>query len=132
MLSPECVHELRTSWLPNLTDAALDRLIDLLEKDSPLLVHGCFTRVVPMGCLATHAAWHHPETAHLNGDAGITWLHAVAGLNPATSHVIREWDACGSRPWVTRKAILEFLHEERRERRNEPAPRNRLQELIPQ
>ena len=41
-----------------------------------------------MGCLATHAAWHHPETAHLTQDAGINWLHCVAHLNPATSHVI--------------------------------------------
>ena len=81
-------------WLPNITDAGLDRLIELLEKGSPLLIHGCFT-AVPMGCLATHAAWHHPRTAHLTLDAGITWLHRVAGLNPATSHVIREWDCCG-------------------------------------
>jgi hypothetical protein len=132
MLSPECVRELRTSWLPNLTDTALDRLIDLLEKDSPLLVHGCFTRVVPMGCLATHAAWHHPNTAHLNADAGITWLHAVAGLNPATSAVIREWDACGARPWVTRRAVLEVLREEQRARHDGPAPTNRVQELVSQ
>ena len=33
MLSPECVHELRTSWLPNMTDAGLDRLIDLMESE---------------------------------------------------------------------------------------------------
>src|SRR5437764_7215484 len=32
MLSPNCLHELRSSWLPNITDAGLDRLIDLLEK----------------------------------------------------------------------------------------------------
>ena len=31
MLSPECVHELRAFWLPNMTDAGLDRLIDLME-----------------------------------------------------------------------------------------------------
>ena len=52
MLSPECVHELRAFWLPNMTDAGLDRLIDLMEKGSPMLVHGCFTKTVPMGCLA--------------------------------------------------------------------------------
>src|SRR5262249_29409038 len=63
MLSQECVHELRSAWLPNLTDDGLDHLIDLLEKNSPLLIHGCFTRAVPMGCLATHAGWHHPRTA---------------------------------------------------------------------
>ena len=71
MISQECSAELRSSWLPNITDAGLDRLIDLLEKASPLLIHGCFTRSVPMGCLATHAAWNHPRTAHLNQEAGI-------------------------------------------------------------
>src|SRR5437867_4031040 len=96
MLSQECVHELRTSWLPHLTDSGLRRLIDLLEKGSPLLIHGSFSRAVPMGCLATHAAWHHPATEHLTQDAGINWLHCVARLNPATSHVIREWDRRGA------------------------------------
>ncbi len=95
MLSPESVRELRSHWLPNVTDAGLDRLIELLTKDSPLLVHGCFTRAVPMGCLATQIAWHHPETAHLTAEAGISWMHQVARLNPATSHVIRAWDAGG-------------------------------------
>ena len=94
MLSQNCIHELRSAWLPNITDAGLNRLIDLLEKASPLLIHGCFTRAVPMGCLATQVAWNHPRTAHLTSDAGITWLHRVAGLNPATSSVLREWDQC--------------------------------------
>ena len=89
MLTAECLGELQGAWLPNMTDAGLDRLVDLLEKGSPFLVHGCFTRAVPMGCLASHLAWHHPETAHLTLDAGITWLHRVAGLNPATSEVLR-------------------------------------------
>jgi hypothetical protein len=130
MLSQESVRELRTSWLPNLTESALDRLIELLEKDSPLLVHGCFTRVVPMGCLATHAAWHHPETAHLNADAGITWLHAIAGLNPATSYVIRDWDANGPNNREVRQEMLEVLLEERRQRQSGEMPRNRLSELV--
>ena len=69
MLSPESHKELQSAWLPNITDAGLNRLIDLLEKASPLLIHGCFTKSVPMGCLATHAAWHHPRTAHLTSDA---------------------------------------------------------------
>src|SRR5437868_14545288 len=102
MLSQECVRELRSCWLPNVSDSGLDHLIDLLEKGSPLLVHGCFTRAVPMGCLATHVAWNHPRTAHLTLDAGITWLHNVAGLNPATSHVIREWDRRGAADWEVR------------------------------
>src|SRR5581483_6836885 len=96
MLSRECVNELHSSWLPNLTDAGLRRLVELLEKGSPLLIHGSFSRAVPMGCLATHAAWHHPATAHLTQDAGINWLHCVAQLNPATSQVIREWDRRGA------------------------------------
>src|SRR5919206_4657005 len=113
MLSPECLAELRSAWLPHTTDAGLDRLIELLEKGSPLLIHGCFTRAVPMGCLATHVAWNHPRTAHLTLDAGITWLHHVAGLNPATSHVIREWDACGSLDWDVRSELIALFEEER-------------------
>jgi hypothetical protein len=117
MLSQECLHELRSSWLPNMSDAGLDRVIELLEKSSPLLIHGCFTRSVPMGCLATHVAWNHPRTAHLTLDAGITWLHNVAGLNPATSSVIREWDRRGARDWTIRADLLEVLRTERAARR---------------
>ena len=54
-----CLAELRTLWFPHMTDSGLDRLTDLLEQGSPLLVHGCFTKAMPMGCLATHVAWHH-------------------------------------------------------------------------
>ena len=92
MLSAECMRELKTSWLPNITENGLDRLVELLERGSPLLIHGSFTRAVPMGCLATHIAWNHPQTARHTLDAGICWLNHVAGLNPATSQVIREWD----------------------------------------
>src|SRR5258708_38695037 len=116
MLSQECVHELRSSWLPNITDAGLDRLIDLLEKGSPLLIHGCFTRAVPMGCLATHIAWNHPRTEHLTVDAGITWMNRVAGLNPATSLVIREWDCCSIQNWEIRAELLALVKEERQNR----------------
>jgi hypothetical protein len=128
MLSQECVRELREAWLPNITDPGLDRLIDLLEKGSPLLIHGSFTRVVPMGCLATHAAWHHPCTRHLTLDAGISWLNRVAGLNPATSHVIREWDRCGNGNWEVRAELLTIFKEERcgRQEAREPAPRERV------
>src|ERR1700687_1291142 len=106
MLSQECLRELPHSWLPNITDKGLDRLVDLLEKGSPLLIHGSFTRAVPMGCLATHVAWNHPRTAHLTLEAGISWLHHVAGLNPATSHVVREWDACRCSNWEIRSELL--------------------------
>src|SRR4051794_36457991 len=112
MLSSDCLDELRSQWLPNLTDSGLERLIDLLQQGSPLLVHGCFTRAVPMGCLATHAGWHHPRTAHLTLDAGITWLHRVAGLNPATSKLIREWDTRGSRDLDLRTDLLEVFRQE--------------------
>jgi hypothetical protein len=117
MLSEETIHELRSAWLPNITDAGLDRLIDLLEKDSPMLIHGCFTRAVPMGCLATHIAWNHPNTAHLTVDAGICWMNRVAGLNPATSRVIRDWDTGGPLSWELRADLLSVFRQERGNRR---------------
>ena len=40
MLPQNCIQGLRSSWLPNITDAGLDRVVDLLEKGSPLLIHG--------------------------------------------------------------------------------------------
>jgi hypothetical protein len=46
-------------------------------------------------------------------DAGITWLHHVAGLNPATSRVIREWDGCGGDTWGVRRELLKLLRAER-------------------
>lgn len=119
MLTTTCLRELRDSWFPNMPDAALDRLIDLLEKGSPLLVHGCFSKAVPMGCLATHIAWQHPQTAHLTQDAGVFWLTRVARLNPATSAVIREWDARGSADWELRADLLAALVAERDARQSE-------------
>jgi hypothetical protein len=114
MLSEGVVRELQTQWFPHLTDTGLDRLIQLLESDSPFLIHGCFIRATPMGCLATHAAWHHPRTEHLTHEAGIAWLTRVAGLNPATSLVIREWDA---RPnWQCRAELLQSMRDEREHR----------------
>jgi hypothetical protein len=115
MLSAECIRELRTQWLPNLTDVGLNRLIELLEQDSPLLIHGSFARALPMGCLATHAAWHHPATAHLSDEAGISWLNQIARLNPATSEVIRSWDSSQSR-WQLRREMLAIFRQERASR----------------
>src|SRR5437764_5192571 len=120
MLTPECLQELHSAWLPNLTDAGLDRLINLLETGSPLLIHGSFSRAMPMGCLATHAAWHHPRTEHLTQDAGINWLHGVAHLNPATSYVIREWDRCGAHDWQLRAELLQELRVEQQRRQASP------------
>lgn len=111
-----CIQELRDGWFPHTTDAGLSRLIDLLENASPLLIHGAFTRAMPMGCLATHIAWHHPETEDLMCDAGIRWLTREAGLNPATSQVIRAWDNGGIHDWELRSAILASCKEEQARR----------------
>ncbi len=131
MLSQECLHELHTYWLPNMSDKGLDRLIDLLEKSSPLLIHGSFTRAVPMGCLATHVAWNHPRTAHLTLDAGVCWLSNIARLNPATSLVIREWDRASHADFEYRADLLEVLKQSRLERQESQAkPINRILELV--
>jgi hypothetical protein len=131
MLTAECLGELRSAWLPNMTDAGLARLIELLEQASPLLIHGCFTRAVPMGCLATHVAWNHPRTQHMNVDAGITWLHRVAGLNPATSLVIREWDIRGVHDLELRTDLLAELRRELQARRVTPAPAKPRSQPVP-
>jgi hypothetical protein len=125
MLSAECLSELRSVWLPHLTDSGLTRLLDLLEKGSPLLISGCFTGVVPMGCLASHAAWQHPATAHLSVEAGITWLHQVAGLNPATSLVLREWDLRGAADLGLRTDLVAELRDEQTRRQRRPATARR-------
>jgi hypothetical protein len=130
MLSQDCIRELKSHWLPHLTDSGLDRLINLLEKGSPLLIHGCFTRSVPMGCLATHAAWHHPRTAHLTHDAGINWLYSVAGLNPATSHVIRAWDQRGAHDLTIRTELLAVFRAERNRRQQQRTPGQHVPELV--
>jgi hypothetical protein len=113
MLSVEVVQELRESWLPNISEGGLARIIDLLEKGSPLLLGGRFTDSLLRGCLATHIAWHHPAVCHRNLDAGILWLSRIAGLNPATSYVIREWDRRGPQDWAFRCDLLEVLKEGR-------------------
>ena len=130
MLSQESRRELETSWLPNISAAGLERLIELLEKGSPLLIHGSFTRILPMGCLATHIAWNHPDTAHLTMDAGICWLDHVAHLNPATSHVIREWDRVGENDYELRSELLEILKGHLASRETEPADRPEIAELV--
>ena len=128
MLSPSTLRELRTCWLPNTTDAGLDRLIELLEKGSPLLIHGSFSRAFPMGCLATHIAWNHPSTCSFTVDAGVQWLSRVAGLNPVSSHVIREWDQACEFDWLIRADLLEELKEHRKTRQEQTAPRSRVRQ----
>jgi hypothetical protein len=88
----DAVAEFRAAWLPHVTADGLRRVTELLEKDSPLLIHGSFTRVPPMGCLASHIAWNHPRTCRYQHEAGVVWLTRVAGLNPATSRVVLAWD----------------------------------------
>jgi hypothetical protein len=115
---PSCnpVTEFRRSWLPHVTDEGLDRLIDLLEKASPLLIHGAFTRAMPMGCLASHIAWNHEKTAHLQHEAGVMWLSRVANLNPATSSVILAWDRAGVGDFELRTGLLAACAEEKARR----------------
>ncbi|WP_020468978.1 hypothetical protein [Zavarzinella formosa] len=107
-----CVKELQEGWFPHTTDSGLKRLIGLLESGSPLLVHGAFTKSLPMGCLATHIAWHHPVTNKMTHDAGVIWLSHIAGMNPATSVVIRAWDDGGQTNWDLRNVILDACREE--------------------
>jgi hypothetical protein len=57
-------------------------------------------------------------------DAGIVWLNRVAGLNPATSHVIREWDRSGAANWEVRSELLAILKEERLARSQNSEVRN--------
>src|SRR5262245_49022419 len=73
MLSDDIILELHDAWLPHVNDAGLDRVVDLLEKGSPLLLSGRFTEALPRGCLATHIGWHHPAVSHRTLDAGILW-----------------------------------------------------------
>jgi hypothetical protein len=112
MSTQEPVAEFRAAWLPHVTDDGLNRIIDLLEKASPLLIHGTFTRALPMGCLASHIAWNHPRTCRFDHEAGVLWLSRVAGLNPATSAVILAWDRHGAGDFPLRTAFLDACHEE--------------------
>ncbi len=110
------VVEFQTAWLPHVTDDGLNRIIELLEKASPLLIHGMFTRALPMGCLASHIAWNHPLTCRFDHEAGVMWLAKVAKLNPATSAVILAWDRHGSADFALRSNLLEACLDERQQR----------------
>lgn len=116
MASRDPLAEFRADWLPHVSDPGLDRLIELLSKASPLLVHGTFTRALPMGCLASHVAWNHPDTCRLQHEAGVVWLTKVAGLNPATSAVILAWDRAGNADFQLRHELLAACSEERERR----------------
>lgn len=110
------VAEFRAAWLPHVTNAGLNRLMTLLETGSPLLIHGTFTHACAQGCLATHIAWNHPDTADAGDEAGIRWLTKVAGLNPATSRLIQEWDRSGVSDWRLRSELLAACRAEHADR----------------
>jgi hypothetical protein len=114
--------EFRTAWLPNVSDTGLSRLVGLLESGSPLLIRGAFTKAVPMGCLASHIAWNHPETRRLgDADAGVLWLTRVARLNPATSAVILAWDREGPLDRDLVAGLLSACRDEQARRAADPA-----------
>ncbi len=121
MLSFDALTEFRTKWLPHVSDAGLSRIAQLLESGSPFLIHGAFTKTVPMGCLASHIGWNHPRTCTLSDEeAGVRWLTRVAGLNPATSAVILAWDRGGVHDAELRYRLLSACCEERDRRTAEP------------
>lgn len=115
-LTESFTRELEHHWFPGTPNSALDHLLRLLETASPLLVHGCFTRVPPQGCIATQIAWHHEKTARLGQDAGIIWLDQIAKLNPISSVVLSTWDMLGSQDVGLRHALMEQFRTERRRR----------------
>jgi hypothetical protein len=113
--------EFRTTWLPNVSDSGLSRLVGLLESGSPMLIRGAFTRAVPMGCLASHIAWNHPGTQHLEDEeAGVVWLTRVARLNPATSAVVLAWDREGPLDRVLLAGLLSACRDEQARRSAQP------------
>jgi hypothetical protein len=123
MASLDPIAEFRAAWLPHMTDSGLDRLMELLRKASPLLIHGAFTRALPMGCLASHIAWNHPETCRFQHEAGVMWLSRVAKLNPATSAVVLAWDREGLADYELRSALLAACQHERDRRAELHAPK---------
>lgn len=117
----EPLTEFRSYWLPNISDTGLSRLIELMESGSPFLIRGAFTRAVPMGCLASHIAWNHPVTQHIEDEeAGVCWLTRVAGLNPATSAVILAWDREGIHDQDLIAELLIACRDEQAHRANDP------------
>ena len=108
----DALDEFRAAWLPNTSDAGLARIRTLLEAASPLLIHGAFTRVCPMGCLATQIGWNHPRARRAGDEAGVVWLTRVAGLNPATSRLLLAWDRGGVHDRPLREALISLCRTE--------------------
>lgn len=112
MPPPDALVEFRDTWLPHATTGGILRLMELLQKESPFLIHGQFTKAPPVGCLASHIAWWHPETTQMEEDAGIVWLTRIAGLNPATSKMLVRWDDGGAMDRNFRREILDACRDE--------------------
>lgn len=111
--------EFSSAWLPNISDSGLLRIIQLLESDSPFLIHGAFVSSPPMGCLASHVAWHHPCTEQYDYEAGVIWLTKVAKLNPATSLVMQAWDESQLENWNLRQELLKLCYQEYAQRHSD-------------
>jgi len=118
-MSSAVFSEFSRCWLPHATQSGVQRILHLLEQGSPMLIHGTFAKSCALGCLATHMAWHHPETSHLQEEAGIRWLTRVAKLNPATSSVILAWDRGGMADWELRTQLIRACREELEAREND-------------
>jgi hypothetical protein len=117
MLEERFIDELRSSWFPNLTDKGLNQWIRLIEKDSPMLIQRGFSIAGAMGCLASHAAWHHPATSHLESDAaGSDWLLNVVGIHHSASAVISKWDRDFDLDGENRSQFVRLLRDERQRR----------------
>lgn len=119
-LSVEARWELEQHWLPNLTDRALSRLVELLDRGDPMLIRQHWAAAGAMGCLATHAGWNHEQTEHLGDSAGPIWLSQVAGVPLCRSHLVREWDFAGYDPyrlWELRSELVGVFRDEQRARR---------------
>jgi hypothetical protein len=112
MTSQKTLSEFRAAWLPHISDSGLNRIARMLENGDPMLIHGSFQAAPAAGCLASHIAWHHPRTRHLNEEAGVVWLAHVAHLNPATSFVIQDWDRLGHADWELRTGLISLCYEE--------------------
>ncbi|QEL18466.1 hypothetical protein [Limnoglobus roseus] len=122
------VKEFRARWLPNATSNGLTRMVSLLEQGSPLLIHGAFSRCASQGCLATHLAWHHPQTQALHAEAGVVWLTKIARMNPATSALLLEWDRSGVHNWELREDLLSECRQELERRAEGTDARHRREE----
>ena len=113
----------RTSRTP-----ASIRVIELLERGLPAVDPRRLQPSGADGCLATHIAWNH-LLEQWTLEAGIMWLSRVAGLNPATSQVIRAGTG-GTRDWELRSRLLENFKEERERQAESPAARPERESVL--